>query len=183
MDVISINELIQDFIELLKSRESVLECFTKYGVQVEGWLKGELLSFFDKKYEEGKIVCLDREVSYSGDNRKKIDLKITSDDNGVRNENWFELKHWLIGRQKEYKYNANFYFKDKHLGIKKDVEKLSQIEGGKKFLLILCTSNPGSEDWDSGLESFNIKFSFNLISLNRPIDFPNSFFLGLLKLD
>jgi len=63
MDVISINELIQDFIELLKSRESVLECFTKYGVQVEGWLKGELLSFFDKKLQKSKIVGLDREVN------------------------------------------------------------------------------------------------------------------------
>lgn len=184
MTKFTIIDLIQEFNEYLHTRKSILNCFSKYGIQVEGWFKGELLAYLDKKLQEGSIVGVDREISFSTDinNRKKIDLKITLDDNGVKIENWFELKHWLIGNQKGYKYNANFYFKDAQLGIKKDVDKLSENNQGRKMLLIFCTVNPGIEDWNSGVNAFNSKFNFNLISLNSPSNFSDSFFLGILEL-
>ncbi len=50
------------------------------------------------------------------------------------------------------------------------------------MLIIFCTANPGIEDWSSGVTAFNSKFNFNLISLNSPSNFSDSFFLGILEL-
>lgn len=95
---------------------------------------------------------------------------------------WIELKHQLIGYQKETKYDAKFYFGDKSsVGIKPDVEKLAGISNGG-FLLILTTENPGINDWTTGVSKFNEKFyPLRIKSLTNPEDFPSFYYLGLLE--
>ncbi|MBA7689106.1 hypothetical protein ES703_97601 [subsurface metagenome] len=177
-----IKDLIVRFKEVLDSKEKTLNCFCKYGVQLEGWLKGELLCFLDNEKGAGRIAHFDREVSV-GMGRKKVDLKVKMSTSSSSLEAWIELKHWLIGYQKETLYNAQSYFGDpSSVGIKPDAEKLSEISNGSKFLLILTTANPGMNDWSTGVNKFNRKFSpLHLKSLTTPADFPSFYYLGLLE--
>jgi len=173
-------ELVKRFQEVLDVRPGILECFCDHGVQLEGWLKGELLYFLDAEKAGGRLYDFDREVSF-GQGRRKIDIKLTGED-GLAT--WVELKHWLIGHQKGSKYNAGFYLRDpSSAGIKPDVEKLRPTSGSK-FVLILATANPGAKDWFSGVEAFNRKFTPLRISpLTDPADFQAQYFLGLLATD
>ena len=44
------------------------------------------------------------------------------------------------------------------------------------------TANPGLADWEAGIEKFNEKFApLKLSSLTSPIEFPDVYHLGLLK--
>ena len=167
----------------LDSRQRVLECFCKYGVQVEGWLKGELLCFLDEEKGAGRIADFDREVTLDNTSKKKVDLGIKTSSRLGESEAIIELKHWLIGYQKGSKLNANFYFCDRtSVGIKPDVERLSNVSDRDKFLLILTTANPGTHDWTSGVNKFNKKFSpLHIESLTNPAEFPPFYYLGCLK--
>ena len=178
-----LKDLIARFKEILNSKTGGLDCFCKYGVQLEGWLKGELLCFLDNEKATGKLADFDREVSL-GVGRKKVDLMVKIQTSSGVLETWIELKHWLIGYQKGSRYNAQFYFGDPgSVGIKPDVKKLSEISSGSKFILILTTANPGMDDWTTGVEKFNSKFSpLHLESLTNPAEFPSSYLLGLLKI-
>ena len=162
---------------MLDTRQEILECFCAYGVQLEGWLKGELLYFLDIEKTAGRLNDFDREASF-GQGRRRVDIKITEED-GLAT--WVELKHWLIGYQRGYKYDAGFYFRDpSSVGIKPDVEKL-MLAHGRKYLLTLMTANPGVEGWFGGLEVFNRKFAPLRVSpMTDPADYPAHYFLGLL---
>ena len=170
-------DLVRRFQETLDARRDILECFCNYGVQVEGWLKGEFLYFLDAEKARGRLYYVDREVSF-GQGGRRIDIKITGE-SGVAT--WVELKHWLIGKQKGERYSAGFYLRDSSsAGIKPDVEKL-KLTSGTKFMLILATANPGAKDWFRGVEAFNRKFSPLRISPKTdPADFHRQYFLGLL---
>ena len=132
-------ELVERFRKVLDARRDILECFCNYGVQLEGWLKGELLYFLDNEKTGGRLYDFDREVSF-GQGKRKVDIKIT-EENG--RATWVELKHWLIGYQRGQKYDAGFYLRDSSpVGIKLDVEKL-KLAHGRKYVLTLTTANPG----------------------------------------
>jgi hypothetical protein len=158
--------------------EDRLICFTKMGVQVEGWFKGELLTLLGTLRTQGLIRDFDREVASPGG---RIDLTIKTE----AGLHYIELKHWLIGKQKGSTYDSNFYFGDcTSIGIANDVDKLLKITSpGRLWLLILLTANPGKEPWSAGVDKFNTKFSPRLVSsLTSPEDFPRSFFLGVLEI-
>lgn len=176
-----VRDIVLRFGKTLNEHSKHMKCFCAYGVQLEGWLKGEFLVFLDELKTTKEIVNFDREVS-SGSGRRKVDFCIEIS-TGVSSELiWVEIKHWLIGYQKGYKYNSLFYFGDpSSVGIKPDVEKLLEIERGSKFLLILATANPGDE-WLTGVSRFNGKFSpLSLAPLTMPEEFPTSYFPGLLE--
>jgi len=107
----NLKNLFFRFRKVLDSKQKQLECFCKYGVQIEGWLKGELLCFLDKEKIIGTLVDFDREV-LMGIGKKKVDFKVKISTSSGEIETWIELKHWLIGYQKGTKYNAQFYFGD-----------------------------------------------------------------------
>ena len=169
--------LTNRFRKVLEHRLGTLACFRKYGVQVEGWLKGELLYFLDCEKSSSRLRDFDKEVSF-GQRKKRIDIWLKSE-NGE--EMWVELKHWLIGDRKGMSYDSGFYFRDQtFVGIKPDVEKL-QLASGHRYLLILTTGNPGLREWTNGVEQFNRKFApLRISSLTDPRDFPDHYFLGLL---
>ncbi len=177
-----VKKMVSCFKEILDAHDKHLECFCQYGVQLEGWLKGELLCFLDNEKTAKKIVNFDREVQL-GTRRQKVDFHLEIPTDATTLNAWIELKHWLIGYQKGTKYNALFYFGDaSSVGIKPDVEKLIKITQGGKYLLILATANPGVDDWSNGVAKFNDKFSpLRLKSLTNPAEFPQSYFLSLLE--
>ena len=105
-----------------------------------------------------------------------------------------EMNGWLYGRNmllntrdggKTWLWVASDYFSSTSWGICADVEKLSKINEGGKYILILATKNPEYEergDWLKGIDKFNAKFShLHIKSYTNPSDFPPSYFLGLLE--
>ena len=176
---------MREFVRRLRKyfdmRQAILECFCKHGVQVEGWVKGEMLYFLDSGAVNSRLIKFDREVSI-GLGRKKVDFALTIEKDNGSQRLWIEIKHWLIGYQKGTRWTASSYFVDtSSVGIKPDVEKLTMIPTGEKFLLVLATANPGKTDWSSGIRKFNSKFKPLCIKgLTNPSDFPPSYFLGLL---
>ena len=91
--------MVTRFGRILDRHDRHLECFCQYGVQVEGWLKGELLCFLDSEKAAGRIVNFDREVRLDI-GRKRIDLRLEIPAGRAVLNAWIELKHWLIGSQK-----------------------------------------------------------------------------------
>ena len=171
--------LLPDLKEYFDPLQDRFERFAKFGVQLEGWFKGELLNALDELKEEGRIQRIDREVKVGSG---RVDL--TLDIDGTRN--WIELKHWLIGKQKDTQYRVNFYFADRHVGIATDVDKL--VNAGKprdvRWMLLLLTANTNDQEWEKGIALFNQKFSPNRISsATQPNQFPKTYFLGLLKVE
>jgi 3-isopropylmalate/(R)-2-methylmalate dehydratase small subunit len=160
-------DAVMRFKTILDSHTKQFESFDKHAIQVEGWLKGELALFFDNEKIEGKLDEFDAEVG-CGLGRKKVDFKLVFKWFPV----WIELKHWQIGYQGEERWKASNYFGSKGIGIYNDVEKLSNIIDGEKYLLILATKNPESEeagDWVKGLTKFSQKFpQFNVKSYTNP---------------
>lgn len=172
--------LVLRFRDVLELRPEVVRCFAEHGVQVEGWLKGEILAFLTEEKHAGRIVDFDREVLI-GVGRRKVDLTLYIQQGGERRQIWIELKHYLIGWQKGIEYNAFGYFNDPAAGIKPDVEKLLAISSCYRYVLILATARPDLVDWEAAITRFNVKFQPCLRSLTDPSDFPVGFFLGLVS--
>ena len=158
----------------LDAVEDRLDCFSRYEVQVEAWLKGEILTFLDRLKRDRRIAGFDREVSINGG---KIDLAI--DVGSVRH--WVELKHWLIGRQKGAKWRATAYVD----GLENEVAKLADVKAAKNgWILALCTKNPGPQDWTALVDKFNKDHApARIVPRSIPEDYPETYFLGLLQVN
>lgn len=156
--------------------EGHFRCFLKYGVQVEGWLKGELLVALNEMLEEGIIGAIDREVRVGS---KRIDFVIETD----RGPQWVEAKHWLVGDQKDTHYDATFYFNDPtSVGITRDIRALQHVQAeGVRWLLMLLAANPGIEDWQKGITQHRTKFGHDVAARTDPRSFPKSYFIGLVE--
>ncbi len=177
-----LQSIVTRFRVILDAHDRHLKCFDQHAVQVESWLKGELLPFFDREKTDGRLVDFNVEVK-SGTGR--VDYLLVLPDGPITTEVWIELKHFQIGPQGEQRWIASNYFGNKSVGIYDDVDKLSKIANGDKYVLILATKNPEYEengDWAKGVDRFNKKFTpLQIRSLTDPSDFPQSYFLGLLE--
>ena len=174
--------IITQFRLTLDSHERQLECFDRYAIQVEGWLKGELVCLFDSEKLAKRLDEFGVEVKCNS-GRKKVDLFLKLHSTAI----WIELKHWQIGYQGEDRWKASDYFGSgpKGIGIYDDVEKLSKIPDGDKYILILATKNPEYDEpgnWEKGLDKFNHKFApLHINSYLNPSDFPPPYFVSLLE--
>jgi hypothetical protein len=173
--------LVSRFAEYLEKRsEQQLRCFYKYETQVEGWFKGELIYFLDREKREGRLHDIGREKQLPDDESRKTDVVIQFDES--RLISWVELKHWIgryNRRQNNRDWSPSLYFSNY---TRYDVEKLSTMSNaGDKFMLVLFTPKPDSNEWNSGVEEFNTQFHpLSVCSLTNPSDYPEYFFLGLL---
>lgn len=173
--------LVQDLKDTLHAGLDRLCAFVKHEVQVEGWLKGEMLVLLDRGMAQGSLSGFERE-RLVGQGRKKADFLIHFSPRDDQSTAWLELKHWLIGTQKGLAYRARAYFSDRAIGIDADVEKLLGIDSASRYVLILCTANPGSDPWEEGLARYAQKGGpGNVQCLTDPREFPEEFYVGLLK--
>ena len=163
--------------EHFDSLEDRLVLFARQGIQVEGWFKAETLLVLSRLLSEGTIEALDREVRFP---EGRVDITFT-----YRGQlHLVEIKHWLVGHQREYEYDTDFYFTDRtSVGILPDVSKLARIHSlGAKWLMLFVTARPEPDVWDKGVSTFNSKFMpFHLAAHTSPADFPEAYFLGLLQ--
>jgi hypothetical protein len=170
---------------VLDAHDRHMRLFDLHAIQVEGWLKGELLHFFDAEKTNGKLhnYWSESPPEYqTGPSQKRIDYELELLDGTTMTKVWIELKHFQIGYQKEECWKATDYFVSKSYGIHGDVAKLREVVVGDKYILVLATKNPGRDDWLRGVNKFNEKFSpFHIQSHKDPSNFPATYFLGLLE--
>lgn len=167
-----------------------LNCMHSLAFQSEGWFKVELLTLLHRLKQERRVLHFCREVSLESlsiqkitTDRRRIDVVIDTMDG---QKHWVELKHWLIGKQKNSTYAPIFYFSDrKDVGIIQDIIKLNATPlTDNQWLMILMTKNPNVEAWNMGLEKFGERFpAYHLTSLTNPADYPDHYFLGLLQVE
>ena len=182
--------LVSRFAEYLRRSEQKLRCFHKYESQVEGWFKGELIYFLDQEKLEGRLPNFEREKKlyiHVGDKRKRmqIDFVLHFAETDRSRDSWVELKHW-IGTQNNTNFSPSQYFRvpsKRSDSCAQCVERLLAIpEDGDKFMLVPFTPKPGSKDWNAGVRDFNTMFApLAVRSLTNPDDYPDYFFLGLLR--
>ena len=178
-------DVVARFRMVLDAHDMHMKLFDLHAVQVEKWLQGELLPFFDADKTDGKLLNYWPESwpqSRTGPSRKRIDYELELLDGTVMTKVWIELKHFQIGFQKRVYYKASGYFASKSYGVHDDVAKLREVTVGDKYILVLATKNPGRYDWSRGVDKFNEKFSpLRIQSHTDPSDFPATYFLGLLE--
>jgi len=161
--------LVSRLTEYLKEGfEQQLRCFFKHKSLLEGWFKGELFYFL----EQERLPNFEPEKSGDDESSKRIDIVLPFDNSGG-SKSWVELKHWNTY------WGRCWYFNNY---IKPDVEKLLKMrKDGDKFILVLCTKNPGPKEWNAGVNQLIPNFPpLAVRSLTNPGDYPDYFFLGLL---
>ena len=129
-----------------ESNTIYLKLFSKLQIQIEGWFRGELMTYLERKKIEMKVE--NREVRISNTERKKVDLKIKINNRYY----WIELKHILVGSQgnnNSNNYCINFYF-NKNTDIDNDIQQLKKTEDkepdsdvSRYCLVFLSTNNEG----------------------------------------
>jgi len=178
-------DVVARFRMVLDAHDIHMHLFDLHAIQVEAWLKGELLPFFEAEKTNGKLhdywlECTPESKTDPG--RKKIDYKLELLDGTIMAKVWIELKHFQIGYQSGRYWKASGYFASKSYGIHGDVAKLREVVVGDKYILVLATKNPGRDDWSRGVDKFNERFSpFHIQSHTDPSNFPATYFLGLLE--
>lgn len=176
--------IVVRFTTILNAHEDHMRLFDQYHVQVEGWFKGELMAFFESERASNRLSAFSPECPF-GDGKKRVDYQLQLPDSTTRTV-WIELKHFQIGPVPNgQNWKASTYLgAGASYGIHDDVDKLTHIPDGDKFLLVLATKNPGDDDWQEGLSEFSRKFpSLGVISHTRPSNsiFRSTSFLGLLE--
>lgn len=182
--VFETTELVGRLGQYLGERPEPLRAFHRHGAQIEGWFKGELLCFLDRERTAGRVASFEREARAPGARaRRRIDYRVAFRTDGSVVSAWLELDHWLIGRHKGTRYDCRGHLQDATTGgVRPGVERLLEVRGGDKYVLVLMTCNPGEADWAAGVRKFNEKFHpLGVDAMTRTDDYPDDFFLGLLK--
>jgi hypothetical protein len=169
----NIHTVFDEFRNHLKGKQKQMSCFYKYEFQNEGWLKGEFIFLLDKMKADGRILDFERESIAIG--RKKIDLTVDLGDG----RHFIELKHWLIGKQKNQVWGPNSYFSE----LENELYKFKAIKAGEKgWICALCTKNPDAEKFNSAMERFNGENSpCKLYAEDSPTDYPETYYFGVIN--
>ena len=156
----------------LRNVEDRLECFSRYEFQAEGWLKGELVALFHGMKSRREILDFNREIATDGEGRIDLAVDLSS------GRHWLELKHWLIGRQKDQTWNPKDYVWD----LENEIRKFTAVRAGKRaWVAVLCTRNPGVETWSDALRDFNAENTPQALACeDDPSTYPGSYFLGII---
>ena len=162
---------------------SRINAFVKYSRQMEGWFKGEILAIASDMERKGQVqrFAPDRRFDPAA-SKRNIDLYFEIESS---TQIWIELKHWYIGTYNTgHTVNALHYFKDTTSAtIPNFVAKLPADWLLPIYMLIVTTPNLGRSDWHAGIEHLRKSgHKRRFTPLTDPNDFPDSYFLGLLKL-
>lgn len=159
MDSKDLEVAIKDFYdELTEKKQDYLILFSKLQIQIEGWFRGEVFNYLQGKTIQGTKINMtteNREAKISNDDKRKVDIKIK-----LNNEwYWIELKHILVGYQKDSPFPLSFYFyKDTY--IYSDIKKLTSIDNTDKkqhlySLVFISTNYLRESDKKSTMDEIN----------------------------
>lgn len=159
-----------------QSQLARLKIFNVQGIQVEGWMKGEMLYVFAQLKDRGIIEKYDREVCIKQKSRKKCDLQITMESKKY----WIELKNWVL-MQKGLRYTPKWYFSQKDY-LYNDFIKLRDIpETDEKWFAVIYSGKPSDNEWAEGMDIFSQRFNLEAIPIAFPRDYPEEYYLALMQ--
>ena len=116
--------MVNRFRLVLDQHIGLMDLFDEHAIQVEGWLKGELLAFLNQDKQKGVIRNLYVEVRPDRISRKRIDLQIDVNGKIV----WVELKHFQIGRQESLSHKGLLKTKMRDIALSPSVGMTSVWE-------------------------------------------------------
>ena len=153
-----------------ENKKDYLMIFSDLQIQIEDWFRGELMNYL--KNEKIKMTVYNREAPINDNSRRKVNLRIE-----VNNEfYWIELKHILVGCQKNDIYKLEFYFSN-NAYIHNDIKKLQEIDKSNErqhgYSLAFISTNYSCDkcknpkfkeiNWKEDLE-----YQFDTITQNKP---------------
>jgi len=170
----TIDQVFDAFRNHLKGKRKQIDCFDTYAFQAEGWLKGELVFALHKIKEEGTILDFYREFTALG--RKKIDLAVDLSDG----RHWIELKHWLIGKQKDQEWGPNAYVSD----LENEITKLKAVKAGHNgWIAVLCTRKPNVEQFNTAINRSNREYApCKLVVIDDPNNYSLEYYFAAIKI-
>ena len=190
--------LVVDFKKILDKKKKTLRLFSHYGFGSEGWLKTELINFFDMNKLRFGIEEIYQEVRFPIKGKNKVvDLVLKSTTQLKSKFVCIELKQWgsnFKQRTKTYKKGSiefgknqiwdirNTFSSQKNCTFKKILELRQEFNANIiLYLLILFTNRPSKEEWASGVAYLKEHFLNKFISLSDPKNFPEEYFIALFK--
>jgi hypothetical protein len=123
-----------------------LAAFAAADCRLEGWFKGELLVLFRRLREQGVIDDFQRELNVpleTPSTRFQIDFKLQIDGD----EHLCELKALCISQAAGTPRNLKFYFRDDHVGLIRDMQKLAKLPARNKWLMAFVYPTPSIDLW------------------------------------
>jgi len=156
-----------------------LIAFANSDCRLEGWFKGELLVLFGQLRQVGSIAEFEREVNVPltmPGKRFQIDFRIRL---GAESH-LCELKALCISQAAGTPRNLNFYFRDDHVGLIKDIKKLELVPETNRWLLAFVYPAPSPEAWDRAVRSVPVAFG-HWRPINRPMDTNAPLFVSLWR--
>lgn len=174
-------KLIPPMQEWFAGKTEHLRAFADSDCRLEGWFKGELLVLFQRLRLAGTIAGFDREVNIplsTPGKRFQIDFRIQL---GTE-VHLCELKSLCISQAAGTPRNLNFYFRDDHVGLIKDIRKLELVQGENKWLLAFVYPAPSSEAWNRAVGSVPVALR-HWRSKNAPTNMSAPFFISLWRCD
>ena len=137
-----VSEIERFYNRLVIEKGDYLSLFSELQIQIEGWFRGELFNYIDKKVIS--MSTENREAKIGEEERKKVDLRIKLNNKFY----WIELKHLLVGYQLHQPFSLGTYFGNKGY-VTDDINKLPLIKNEEVnylYSLVFVSTNYKKDD-------------------------------------
>ncbi len=171
--------LLPDVCNWFLSKEDYFLAFAEADSRIEGWFKAEMIMLLRSLARQNKIDRFEREfnIAQSGGLRNLIDFRLH-----IQGQSHLcELKALCISQAAGTPRNLQFYFRDDHVGLVKDLKKLDALSDQEnKWVLAFVYPSPTPIAWNTAIGSIPNELK-HWQCLTVPQDFPKSAFLALWK--
>jgi hypothetical protein len=154
------------FTQALMSR---IVAISEAEVQVEGWLKGELIWLFGQLMSRGVIENWRCECRIGERSRKRLDFKIELDCTDAATE-----VKTAIRQQKGISYDLRWYAQQANGFFPPDIRKLAAYGAANRYLLVFAYPAPPASEWDDALSELGKGVQGAAVSLAKVYDSPQS---------
>ena len=139
-------------------KDHYFRVFADSDSRLEGWFKAELLVLFDGLRRQNELQDFDREHEVQGSKsmeRYQIDFRLKIQDQ----YHYCELKALCISQALGTPRNLKFYFRDDHVGVIKDLRKLTALSLQNSWFLAFVYPSPDLEAWSEAISSIPSELS------------------------
>ncbi len=162
-------------------KEEYFVAFANADSHIEGWFKAEMIILLNRLRQQGIVDEFQRELNVPTPNgprqRNQIDFRICLQGQ----THLCELKALCISQAAGTPRNLQFYFRDDHLGIIKDLKKLDALPNrDSKWVLGFVYPSPDPANWSRTILSLADDLN-HWKCVTKPQDFPRFVFMSLWK--
>jgi hypothetical protein len=171
--------LLADIRNWFLSKEEYFRAFADVDSRIEGWFKAETIILLNQLQRQRKIDSYEREFSTSRGERQRNQIDFRLHIQGQAH--LCEIKALCISQAAGTPRNLNFYFRDDHVGIIKDLRKLDSLTREEcKWVLAFVYPSPNVAEWDDVLSSLPDELK-HWMCVTQPHDYPDYAYLALWR--